>query len=1068
MSFDTEQWEAIQFTGSNIMVSASAGAGKTNVLVHRLLKRNIEDRIPLDRILALTFTKAAAAEMKNRLATSLHEEYQKAEDDELKKYLQNQLILLESAQITTIDSFCVTLIKKYCNVLGMDPSTADNVISDSVKWSYYKIAFQEVLQLYSNEHHEGILRILEFFSSRSEDYASLFEAIKKINEFADNSNDPDGWFIKARKNYQKIKYMIDLPEEILDSFFAFFQSCMNRIQEDLNRMEKFGEGDEKFKPDLLEVKKNACKNCLNALNDHNYSLFDTSFQNFCALKTSSNGNNKPYKEARDAVVKHANKIATVLYDEKTFIADHNENCDIAQTLFDLAQETKKRFLSLKQENACLDFSDMGRYVFEILKTNDGSTAKMIQDQFDEIMVDEFQDTSELQNTIIELISNGHNIFRVGDVKQSIYRFRQAKPDLMRSIRKDVNVKNITLKHNYRSKESIVQFTNLLFKKLMNIPGCKDEYSQDDIVEIGENTNQSEKEIPVEFTLIEDTRKIKWEDPTKRINNKTAKANWIAQKMISMKQEDPSISWSDFAVLFKSHADKAVLKSAFNRYGIPYAINAKEGFFNSELCLIVSAIVSYLMNRNDEIALLAICTSELFDLSDEECAQCKLEGNQILQKETDEKKKNRKPFTTGIDSRHKDILPFLNELKKVVEKEGIFEMMNVLAYKNQFYEKLDSSQQANWDFLMNTIVTSHITTLYDLQVLMEEGKDEESSEAMSTGKDDDVVKVETIHHSKGLQYQYVFLWSTSSQNSSDREGQLLIDGDGHVAFPHISFPYRIRRTTIEELALTDQTEKEVLEEFVRVLYVAVTRAVKRLFVVDTKQGEIHIKNVNLPLLQERKGFTNLLISVLEPSSLFQIQEISPEDLPQENANHQEKKYVRSLPHFQDEHVEFYPEILTPSSTEFNGLPPLDQTSTNVGSNFGTTVHKLLESLPKRTWTREDIGEVALPESYIQRILNFGNSDLYQKCLNMDIYKEMPFYVQEGNTCIEGTMDFVAIAEKEILLIDYKTDHATETEIQKRYSKQLNTYRKALELLYSGRNISVYAYSFHNEKAIKILE
>ena len=176
----------------------------------------------------------------------------------------------------------------------------------------------------------------------------------------------------------------------------------------------------------------------------------------------------------------------------------------------------------------MDFTDMERFAYEILQKNNGSVAGIIRDSLDEILVDEFQDTSELQNAIITCISNGHNVFRVGDVKQSIYRFRQAKPELMRSLMHDPHTKQITLRHNYRSKDSIVTFTNLLFSKVMNIEGCQDTYTQLDAVSIGENNaaQMEDRLRPVIFACIE-----KQKDPD--FDPKRAKADWISAKILSL-------------------------------------------------------------------------------------------------------------------------------------------------------------------------------------------------------------------------------------------------------------------------------------------------------------------------------------------------------------------------------------------------------------------------------------------------------------------------------------------------------------------------------------------------------
>lgn len=193
MPFDKEQQQAIETTGTNILVSASAGAGKTGVLVERLTKRVVKDHIRVSRILAMTFTQAAAAEMKKRLASRLHDEFQKTDDPTEKEYLNSQLIELESANITTIDSYCLTIIRKYFPVIGLDPAIATNILDEGTGNLLKRQAFQEVFAEMTEENQDQMLQLSEYFSARSEDYTSLREMVEAINLQAQAGMDPTHW-----------------------------------------------------------------------------------------------------------------------------------------------------------------------------------------------------------------------------------------------------------------------------------------------------------------------------------------------------------------------------------------------------------------------------------------------------------------------------------------------------------------------------------------------------------------------------------------------------------------------------------------------------------------------------------------------------------------------------------------------------------------------------------------------------------------------------------------------------------------------------------------------------------
>ena len=187
MNMDVYQEMAVRSTGQNILVSASAGAGKTRVLVERLIKRCLEDRVGMDEVLAVTFTAAAAVEMKNRAAKTLQERLQTVNDSQQAEWIRKQMILLDSADITTIDAFCLTIIQKYFSVIGLDPATASNVMDEASVNKYKKAAFFKALQIYDEEHHDMIISLTEMFSPRSEDYETLQGMVDTIIKHADNS-----------------------------------------------------------------------------------------------------------------------------------------------------------------------------------------------------------------------------------------------------------------------------------------------------------------------------------------------------------------------------------------------------------------------------------------------------------------------------------------------------------------------------------------------------------------------------------------------------------------------------------------------------------------------------------------------------------------------------------------------------------------------------------------------------------------------------------------------------------------------------------------------------------------
>ena len=1041
MNYDSEQTEAINTTGTDILVSASAGAGKTGVLVARLTKRVVKDRIRVSRILAMTFTQAAAAEMKKRLASSLHDVLRNSQNQDEKEWVQSQLIELESASITTIDSWCLSIIQKYFSVIGLDPATATRILDEGSVKLYQNRAYHDALSSLIETDHDNVLKLLEYFSARSEDYDTLKGIIDSINSHAQACIDPQQWYEEAADSYHPVHHFDEIQPEIRKAFFQSHLLKLNSLKSMLDLMKREAAGDPKVTPESLLPKYNALENCIQAIREQKWSVYCMSVENFITIKTPASGKNLSYTEIRKKFNKDSQSLASDLYPEKILISDHNDLDPLCKTMVSLAKDTWNRFEAYKKEDACMDFSDMERFALEILQKNNGTVADILRDSYDEIMVDEFQDTSELQNAIIERIAKPDNVFRVGDVKQSIYRFRQAKPQLMRSLMNDPHTKQITLRHNFRSMESIVTFSNRLFAKLMNIEGCQDSYTELDTVSVGRE-EQKEQPVPAEFALIHVNPKEDEETP------KQKKALWIARKIISMMQEDPSLHYRSFAILVRSHADKPVIRSVFDQYGIPYDIDAREGFYQSSLCQIILSIVRYLLDGSDTISLLAVLTSPLYDFDDEELSAMKIGYSS---------------FSEGVKTLHPEVFEDMKTLKTIADQEGIPAFLDAVSRMHGFYEKLDDSQKANFDFLFEKMTGTACDSLQTFLDTMEAGEDEKSSEAISRGKDDDVVTVTTIHQSKGLQYGIVFLWSTSRNDFRDSRSPVMIDDDLKLGIYHYTMPYRARRNTIVRTAIEYKASLEDLEEFTRLLYVAVTRAEKRLFIVDTVKKDIPHQNTDLSLLASRPGMTGLIYNAMKDDDYLIITDMMEEDV--EPLSLVKKKYVSELPHLTVK-PEIFPSIHTPSETEMTVLAPLDSSSHLSGNRYGTRMHETAEQLPDRSWTMEDLDQYDLRIGDKKKLLAFSDSDLYQKALNMEIHKEMPFYIHTSNTRMTGSMDFVAVGEKEILLIDFKTDNASLSEIQNRYSDQLNAYREALKILYPGYNITVYAWSFHNSQEVLI--
>lgn len=1038
MALDQEQEAARTVTGRSVIVSASAGAGKTSVLVQRLLKRCVDDRIELDRILAMTFTKAAAEEMKKRLAGGLNERHAAASGEEERTYIAAQLVKLADASITTIDSYCLSIIQKYCSVIGLDPAACRNILDDGTSRMLQHDAFREAMSSLVRRDREKALRLSSFFSARCEDYTGLEQTLFSINSHALSGYDPEAFYRKARRTYQIGQGLKDLPPEILDSFFESLQVRIENLLEMLDRMRTYALENEESKvdPATLDAKQAQLTNCLSALQNRSYAGYQAALETAVLSDPSPDGKDLRYKAQRTEFIDDLRSLYAESYDESVLAGDIRQMAPFVSDLLDLAEDVQRCFQQRKTELACMDFTDMERYALAILNASGGAVAALIRSQLDEIMVDEFQDTSALQNAIIEKIARPDNVFRVGDVKQSIYRFRQARPSLMRGLLSDPSQCRITLRHNYRSRKSIVEFNNLLYGKLMNISGFADSYTDDDRVSIGRDA-QEEEPVPVTFALVENDEKHS------HLSARERKAFWIAEQMLVM--HDQGREFRDFCVLVRSHQNKLVLRSAFEKYGIPYEIDTREGFFNSALCLEMQAMVRCLLDPADGIALAAVLTGAFCRLRDEELAMLRTGQASLYE---------------GVRRHHPEILQELDELRTVADLRGIPELLKEIAVRHSFYSHLTRHEQANFDFLLEKTSTAAVGDLYSLLQMMENGSDEKSSEASSRGQDDNTVGVTTIHQSKGLQYKVVFLWGDDENRFREKSDPVIIHDDLMLGVPFFDPETRLRRSTAVSAAVRHALDTEDQQEFIRLLYVATTRAEERMFIVDTMPDKPFASVLSRSVSAARRGMTGLLLAAAEGNPLLRTEAAVLQDLPPlaRQAAPADDTRPEVLPDLPD----LLPPLQTPSGTEFTQLPPLDGAGRETGMHYGSIIHSCIEHLPLRTWTADDFAGSGLRQQDTERLITFSQTELFRRCLTMDIRREEPFFVidRSGGRSITGAFDMIAVGGDEVILIDFKTDHTDLETIRSRYEDQIRTYRKALEILYPGRTIRPYAYSIFN--------
>jgi len=967
-NYSLQQLEAINTKDKNILVFASAGAGKTTVIIERLIKRIIEDKVSLNDILAMTFTEAAASNMKYRLQKRLLQE------DINNSYIKEQLSLLETAHISTIHSFCLSLIKEYYYLLDIKKERLNNVLNDSDQKLLLDKAFNQT-----------IISTKDILSLHNEISTSIFlldqlrETVDQIFNKASASYDPILWLENSKRS--KINSFLDIDEITRNYYLQDIKSYLKLAK---TKIEKISYADERYKPLI-----NTIDDCINE--DDYPSLINKLENGFKVIpKTKDDYANT----IREDLVKDLKKVANKLISPSNLIDMANKTSELTNRFIDFVIAYYNNYQELKKENNVLDFNDFEHFAYKLLTLNDNEIALKLKYKFKEIMIDEFQDTNDTQYKIASLIAN-NNLFIVGDVKQSIYRFRNAKPEIMTSLKSSDDFYKIHITNNYRSKANIVNFNNELYTRMMNI--VSNGYPDDDIQSPFKN---DESDLPILLMSKSDEF-----DQYKMIANKI------------MELHEKGYSYKDMAILVRTHAKKTPIRLALDEYNIPYFISDKEGYLSSKSLDVLISYLKLLLNNNDLISKVSVLSSSIYKLSDNDLIRLK-------------------QYNFDYDELNKD----LNNLSLLLKDNKLLEIIYYILNVNNYYNNLPSKEKANVDLFIQDFDDSY-TNLYDLLRYIEDTKNYQSASAASISEDSDVVKVMTFHNSKGLEFPVVFVLSESQNRNQDNNSLVLVDDELGVAIKNIIVnKYKDTYPNIYSLAIKAKLELDSLLEYLRFYYVATTRAIDKLFIVD-KYGQIENTNIDDSLLYARKGFTSYLFNLkyLNVEIVEKLNDYKPLPLisntnniiPKKEFNHNIIDTYKASEH-KDEKL-FYKEV----------------------TEKGTLIHEFFEHLDINNPTYSDL----ISNDVVD---NFINSQVIQSIKDYEIHKELEYVTKDSH----GFMDFVAIGENNIVLIDYKTNiNVDSNTLIDLYKDQIETYKKILNIKYQ-KSIKAYLYSTYLKEFISL--
>lgn len=1052
MAFTHEQQLAINSTGKNITVAASAGSGKTTVLVERMMKRVMEDKIPLDRFLAMTFTEAAANEMKSRLFDRLTKYM--IEHPEYEAYCKEQLVLLSKAQISTIHSFCLNVIQENYAYIGFDLQRVNTIITEEEEETYFRKAFNDTVKKFETLPHFSELK--QNFTSKVYDTSILYNELRSLSSLLKEANCTA--FYETNKAVYTAKSINEFPETVKNTLFNFLKDYISYLEEVVEKLITIDEIQDK-----IAIKKNYLNEMKLACDSQDYSIFLMQFHGFVQIPFPTVKNDLIYDASRKELRKIEDYLLSILFDESTIIRDLNSQWPLIDLFLQMGNYYNEKMDYYKTEYCFMDFDDMELFAYQIL-SKFPEVADIYKHRFIDILVDEYQDSSKHQDAILSYITRGDNIFRVGDVKQSIYRFRNATPDLLKGYIENPTSQDqvIFLQHNFRSNSQIISYVNNTFQDFMNLRTFQSNFAQEDVALVGSTTQQTENTC-IEYHVIK-KNEFK-EGDIEDYDSTQLRAEYIATQIKNI-HDTNNCKWNDFVVLVRSNERKIDLKRAFTKLGVPNFIDSKEGFYKSSAVTYITSFMQCVLAPYIDNYFVALAMSPFYRLND----------NQLAEITLDMRKKQCNSYYEYAQNYGNEIL--LSMIKDIFCLRYMGSLREKLIYMysvNHFYDSYTThSDRTNLDSLLEKACAyeeSHSDGIEGFCNFISSLKEFKSSEALSINSKEDVVRVMTVHQSKGLQFPYVFYWGKEKANSL-LEDNLLKHSELGIYLNYFNVGNRIIRTSLLREVISHITSKADLEEEIRVIYVALTRPSQKLILttmLDTKQlNSLYNQGItNYELFHSENYAKWLLHKAKDMSNIVEIKEINSLDITESEAIHSQSSFeLTKLPDC--DHIS-----LKKKPSEHG--TKLTIPSSSKGMKLGTMVHRILELINiSKGYTIEELQVLAQNEFKSElistinysKIINFLNHPMTKELSFKTIYKEYPILYNEDGQIVSGIIDLLIQDSDTIYIVDYKTDMLSANELSNLYSNQINQYSHIIAKVYPNKTIKSYIYSLHLNEYILI--
>lgn len=931
-----EQIEAIYSYGNNILVSASAGSGKTFVMVERIIDKILRG-ITVDRLFISTFTVKAAGELKERLEKKISQALQKATDNDLKTYLNEQLLALQTADIGTMDAFTQKLVNQYGYTLGISPTfriMTDKSEQDLVKNDVFADLFADYM---TGQNQDSFRKLVRNFSGNRKDSSAFRGIVYKIYDFSQATDNPKKWlaevFLKGARTYTDFSA---IPDQEVNDFLSCLHDTANHLQ-DVTDLEDYKQVTAKGTP-TANYKKHL--NMIEHLHEwamHFETLYGRDGLGRLAADVADlipSGPAVTVAGVKYPVFKTLQGRLTGLKHLETIFKYQSESLPLLELLQAFMQDFSEQYLQAKIQENAFEFSDIAHFAIQILEENPDIRG-LYQDKYHEVMVDEYQDNNHTQERMLELLSSGHNRFMVGDIKQSIYRFRQADPQIFNQKFKDFQEhpehgKLILLKENFRSQSEVLDATNSVFTHLMD--ESVGEILYDGMHQLVAGSPAQKEAHPENKTQVliydtDDSSELASSPEEEQINPNEVKL--VAKEIIRLHNEE-GVAFEDITLLVSSRTRNDGILQTFEHYGIPLVTDGGEqNYLKSVEVMVMLDTLRALDNPLNDYALVALMRSPMFSFNEDDLARLALQTNedetranlyQKLEHALANQGQHAELVTPALRQKLKVFMTCFSKWRDFAKWHSLYDLIWKIYNERFYYDYVGNlpraeQRQANLYALAlraNNFEKTGFKGLSRFIRMIDRVLESENDLAdVEVALPKHAVNLMTIHKSKGLEFKYVFILNIDKKFSiQDMMSPLILSRQNGAGIKYLAdmreeldtdvFPtVKVSMDTLPYQLNKRELRLATLSEQMRLFYVAMTRAEKKLYLVGKASSEKLVdkysgksENNHLPVA-EREAFMTfqdwmLAIHEAYKNLPFKVEFVTDEDLTEEKIGQIEVK------------------------------------------------------------------------------------------------------------------------------------------------------------------------------------